>query len=286
MGKGPGEGRICYDALGSGGSFVAYGFVCTPILPIYPFNRMASRFFHPLLLLALFAFPLAPATATAQIASDRPGFGDGASTVGLQTFQAELGYAFQGNGFNSHNLGQLLLRYGATDYLELRGGVGSYVINEDPVDNGYAGTTVGAKARLFRSQTSTLSALATLGLPTGTGFFDSSDDRARQELKLAFDGALGTNLTLSINGGVRFFYTDDAAEEVLFIPTLSLAVSPNVSTYVGYAGFYDDGTNTNFVEGGITFFPNADTQLDLNTGLRMDENSDDFFVGVGLARRF
>jgi hypothetical protein len=230
------------------------------------------------------------APVAAQLSADRPGFGDGASTVAPRTFQAGLGYAFNGNGINSHELGQLLLRYGVTNRIEVRGGVGSYVVNESPVDDGYAGTSVGTKVRLFQNELTTLSGVATLGLPTGTGGFDSPDDRARQEVKLAFDGALGEDLTLSVNGGTRFFYAagtqDDRAVEWLFIPTLSFSVTETAGAYVGYAGVYDDGPNANWVEGGVTYLYNADTQLDINTGLRVDDNGDDFFLGIGVARRF
>jgi len=232
----------------------------------------------------------APTPAAAQISADRPGFGDGATTLDASTVQAGLGYAFNGNGRNSHELGQLLLRYGLTGRVEVRGGVGSYVLNEAPLDDGYAGTSVGTKVRLLRRELWTLSGVATLGLPTGTGGFDSPDDRARQELKLAFDGALGDDITLSVNGGTRFFYAagtqDDRAVEWLFIPTLSFSLTERTGAYVGYAGFYDDGPNANWVEGGVTYLYNTDTQLDINTGLRVDDNGDDFFLGIGVARRF
>ncbi len=229
-------------------------------------------------------------TAHAQISADRPGFGDGTTTVAPGTFQAGLGYAFNGNGVNNHELGQLLLRFGVTPGLELRGSVGSYVVNESPFDNGYAGSAVGTKVRLFQNDVSALSGVATLGLPTGTGVYDSVDDRARQELKLAFDGALGEDITLSINGGTSFYYAsgvqDDRAVEILFIPTLSFAMTETTGGYVGYAGFYDDGPNTNWVEGGVTFLTGTDTQLDLNTGLQIDDNGDRFFFGAGVAHRF
>lgn len=251
--------------------------------------RVSRRLLSAALLLLVLSASL-PLTGTAQIAPDRPGFGDGTTTVGPGTFQAELGYAFNGNGINSQELGQLLLRSGVTPALELRGAVGSYVVNESPFDNGYSGTGVGAKLRLIRTETSALSGVATLGLPTGTGAFDTPDDRARQTLKLAFDGALGEGLTLTVNGGTSFFYSagvqDDRAVEWLFIPTLSFGLTDDVGAYVGYAGFFDDGANRNFVEGGLTLLTNLDTQLDVNTGLRVDDNADGFFVGVGVARRF
>jgi len=240
-----------------------------------------------LLLLLSAAGPLA---TQAQISADRPGFGDGSATVAPGTLQAGLGYAVNGNGITSHELGQLLLRYGLLDGVELRGGVGSYVLNESPFDDGYSGTSVGAKLRLFQNDVSALSGVATLGLPTGTGAFDTPDDRARQEVKLAYDGALGEGLTLSVNGGASFFYDEgvqeDRAVEWLFIPTLSFGVTDDVGAYVGYAGFYTDGPNANWVEGGLTLLTTLDTQLDLNTGLRVDDTGDAFFVGFGVAHRF
>lgn len=231
-----------------------------------------------------------PYTTHAQIAADRPGFGDGAATAGPGIGQAELGYAFNGNGGNSHELGQLLLRYGITNALELRGAVNSYVIHESPVDNGYTGTGVGAKLRLLQTPTSALSAVATLELPTETGAFNLRDDRARQTLKLAFDGALGTGLMLSVNGGASFYYAagpqDDRAVEWLFVPTLSFGVTETTGAYVGYAGFYPDGPATNWVEGGLTFLQSTSTQFDVNAGLRGDDRSDAFFLGLGVAHRF
>lgn len=245
-----------------------------------PFSRLASA---ALALLLAATLSLAP-SASAQISADRPGFGDGTATVAPGTFQAGLGYAVNGNGVTSHELGQLFLRYGVTDALELRGGVGSYEVTDG--ENGYNGTGVGAKLRLFQNETSALSGVATLGLPTGTGAFDAVDDRARQTVKLAYDGALGDGLTLSVNGGASFFYTDDSAVEWLLIPTLSFGLTETTGAYVGYAGFYDDGLNANWVEGGLTLLATPDTQLDVNTGLRVDDNGDDVFVGLGVAHRF
>jgi hypothetical protein len=229
-----------------------------------------------------------PSSALAQISADRPGFGDGTATVAPGTFQAGLGYAVNGNGATRHELGQLFLRYGVTDALELRGGVGSYEVTDG--ENGYNGTGVGAKLRLFQNATSALSGVATLGLPTGTGAFDTVDDRARQTVKLAYDGALGEGLTLSVNGGASFFYAagtqEDRAVQWLLIPTLSFGLTETTGAYVGYAGFYDDGPSANWVEGGLTFLATPDTQLDVNTGLRVDDNGDDFFLGLGVAHRF
>lgn len=233
-------------------------------------------------------------TAHAQIAADRPGFGDGAATVAPGTAQLGLGYALdretgRAPGETIHEFGQVLLRAGVTPALEVRGGVGSLKATGE--GSGYEGLGLGAKLRFLRTPLTSLSGVATTTVPVGTGEFEPGDRRARQEVKLAFDGALGDGLTLSVNGGASFFYDeglqDDQDPEALFIPSLSFGLSETTGAYVGYAGFYGKQANRNWVEGGLTFTPNPYTQFDVNTGLRVDDNVDTgFFVGLGLATRF
>lgn len=233
----------------------------------------------------LFAVLLWPATADGQapISSDRPGFGDGASPVAAGTFQVELGGAAANDDFGANaEIGQLLLRYGVADVFELRGGVGSVAL--DAPDTEYTGTSVGGKLRLLQSSLSTLSVVSTWSMPTGTGVFDA--ENVAQTLKLAYDGALGEDLGISVNAGASLPYADDAKLSYLFIPTLSFGITDRVGGYVGYAGFYTDGLNTNYVEAGVTLLSTPSTQLDVNTGLQLDENRDAFFLGLGLAHRF
>ncbi len=226
---------------------------------------------------------LAPSSATGQISADRPGFGDGPATVAPGTVQAELGAAAANDDFGTNaELGQLLLRYGVADFLELRGGVGSFAL--DAPDTEYTGTSVGGKLRLAQSSLSALSVVSTWALPTGSGAFES--ERVSQTLALAFDGALGEGLGLSANAGTSIPYGGDADPSYLFIPTLSFDVTDRVGGYVGYAGFYSTGLNTNYVEAGLTLLSSPNTQLDVNTGLQVDENRSAFFAGLGLAHRF
>lgn len=239
------------------------------------------------LLLALLVSVGAAPPAAAQISADRPGFGDGTATVAPGRVQASLGYAFDSEGDDLHEFGQLLVRTGLTDRIELRGGLGSYEVTQD--QNGYSGTDLGIKGRLVQAGASTLSAVATTTLPFGTGRNDTPDDRVRQELKLAYDRALGGVATLSINAGASFFYAggtqNDRAVEGLFIPTLSAGLTETTSVYAGYAGFYDADTDRHWIEGGLTVLANEDTQFDVNGGLRVDAATP-FFVGFGLAREF
>lgn len=272
-----------------------------------------SRITRAVFAVAMLALLIAPA-AQAQISSDRPGFSNSAATVSQGTFQAELGYDLTQNTtgaetFSTHSLGLLLLRYGVTDGLELRANVGSIGFAEQPnplnageteFESGYfgagldgrqSGPSVEVKARLFQSATTTVSAFSQTSIPMLMGGpFETADDRARQTLALLLDGALGENLSLTVNGGASFFWSagdqEDRTVSALFIPTLSFSVNEQVGAYVGYFGEYNEFANTNFVEGGFTFLANDDTQLDLNFGYRIDDNADGYFLGVGLAQRF
>ena len=243
-----------------------------------PSTRIALALFLPFAV-----FLMAPASAVGQISADRPGFGDGPATVAPGTVQAEVGATAANDDFGPNaELGQLLLRYGVADVLELRGGVGSVAL--DAPDTEYTGTSVGGKLRLAQSSLSALSVVSTWALPTGSGAFEN--ERVSQTLALAFNGALGEGLGLSANAGTSVPYGGDADPSYLFIPTLSFGITDRVGGYVGYAGFYATGLNRNYVEAGLTLLSSPNTQLDVNTGLQVDENRSAFFAGLGLAHRF
>ena len=272
-----------------------------------------SRISRVAFAVAMLALLVAPA-AQAQISSDRPGFSNSAATVSQGTFQAELGYDLTQNTtgpetFSTHSLGLLLLRYGVTDGVELRANVGSIGFVEQPdfsnageteLESGYLGTgldglTAGpsleVKGRFFQSETVTLSGFSQTSFPSlMSGPFETPDDRARQTLALLVDGALGENLSLTVNGGASFFWSggdqDDRTFAALFIPTLNFSINEQVGAYVGYFGQYWEFPNTNFVEGGFTYLLSDDTQIDINGGYRIDDNADGYFLGLGLSQRF
>mgnify|MGYP006276160181 FL=1 len=266
-----------------------------------------------LLLVITMAAPSSMAQmADEPLSSDRPGFSNAAATVQQGVVQAELGYSFLNTADQfgdesaiDHNLGQLLLRYGVTDAVELRANIGSYQFVEvregplsDPLstepettfEDGYFGPAVEAKARIFRNATTTVSAFSSTLIPVQTGVYDSqTDQRAVQTLALLLDGQLGTGVSLTLNGGAQFFWDggvqDDRNVSALFIPTLNFSINDALGAYVGYYGVYNDSANTNFVEGGLTYLASSNTQVDLNTGYRVDDNLDQFFVGIGLSQR-
>jgi len=69
-----------------------------------------------------------------------------------------------------------------------------------------------------------------------------------------------------------------------FLPSLALPTSKPVGVFLGYAGFFAESQNQHFLEGGLTWVPTPDLQLDANGGV--DPDSGGYFVGIGLATRW
>ncbi len=223
----------------------------------------------------------------AQIVADRPGFADGSATVAPGTLQGKGGYALnRAGGANAHEIGQVLLRTGVTDRLEVRGGVGSYVVTEG--ETGYSGASLGAKLSVLETPKAALGGVATTTLPIGTTL--GAADRARQTVKLVFDAALTDRLAIGVNSGASFFYSagsqDERDPEGLFLAALGGSLTASVDAFVGYGGFYGKNDNRSWVEGGVTVLATPDTQLDVNGGVRVDGNVDStVFLGLGIAQR-
>ncbi len=62
-----------------------------------------------------------------------------------------------------------------------------------------------------------------------------------------------------------------------------------LSAYAGYGGFLSgdpEATEAHYLKGGFTYLLNFSLQLDLNGGVRLDDESDETFLGFGLAQRF
>ncbi len=247
---------------------------------------MVSRLCYGLLLCVLGSASLSVQTVAQSVEADRPSLSERAASLTQSTLQVEAGVAYAEGTLSTFEFGQLLVRYGFADGLELRAGINSLALTESAGEDGYTGTNVGVKVGLLCSTNPScpfrLSMLADAALPTGTGSFEAPDNRVRQTLLLAAESMLGSGLALDTNAGVRFFYTDTTQEEWTLTSALRLSLTPGVEPYVGYAGFFPDGDTRNYVETGLLFQSSQTLQFDLNAGLRVDEDANEGFVGGGV----
>ncbi len=237
------------------------------------------------LMAAITLVPVAEAQET--IASDRPGLASGSYVLDAGTIQVEGGIAYANAGpLDLFSVGQLLIRVGVPQ-IELQALVNSLVFASanGASDEGLQDIGVGAKVRLYRSSELPLSvsALATLSLPTGADFL-TSDEVVPSAILLA-DYGVNERWTVSANLGYTLGIDQlDDVFAVILTPSVSLPVEANAGAYFGYAGFYSSSDPQHFAEGGLTLLPRPDLQLDFNGGV--DVNTGDFFIGAGVATRW
>jgi hypothetical protein len=232
------------------------------------------------------------------IATDRPGFGDGALLVPHRTVQVEAGYAYAQTGdVDQHRIGQVLARYGLFPNLELRVQLNSYVVQRSPDaaagDEGVADVSgvedarLGVKVGLLR-ETAPLTLLVTTSIPSGATEFTADDPQP--EIKLAGDVPLTPQVAFSYNAGYLLTLGEGDFDQATLTASLGapLPAVEGASVYVGYGGFFanDFEADTHYLEGGVTYRLGDVIQFDVNAGLGFNGVSPDYFIGVGIARRF
>lgn len=233
-------------------------------------------------------FLVLPLQAQDSFSPDRPGIGNGSYTVNPGSVYLEGGVEFFNTEFSeTYSFGQVLVRTGLSENLELRGALNSFVVLDGfTTQTGIQDFGLGLKAEVYESEAEDLriSALGEVSLPTGSDAFGS--DEAQPTLGLIADIGLNPDWGLSTNLAHSFLF-DDLEGTTLFTLTPSYAIpsSEDKAMYFGYAGFYPSaGSVQHFAELGFTMLPAEAFQLDLNTGIELD--SGNFFIGAGLAGRF
>ena len=192
-----------------------------------------------------------------------------------------------GTAVDSYSIGQLLVRVGVSGVeLELFGN--SYLVTRSETTpaldaEGFADVGVGLKVPLARNvgDRMNLSLQGVLTAPSGSDAF--SNDEWIAALNALADIGLSDRAGLSVNVGIAEGAAG-ASETFSVIVTPGLSLADGVGAYAGWAGFFAEGADVNFGEGGLTFLVNDDVQLDVNGGWALD--ADDWFFGVGAAFRW
>lgn len=231
------------------------------------------------------------------IVTDRPDFTESTETVPAGMVQAEGGWTFARRGAErERSIGELLVRVGAGRRTELRLDLGSYAVTSAGSESvrGLEDVGIGAKVRLLEgadrpgSARPALSLLAGTTLPTGARAV--RENAMQPEAKLAAGWALADRLSLGVNvnyawaseSGRRFGQTAASA-------SLGYELSTRVGGYVegfAFAPRSRGGPTTGYVNGGLTYQLYDALQLDARGGVRAGAAAGDYFVGIGLARRW
>ena len=249
------------------------------------------------LLLTILGSVVLPFDALAQEAGSPPMVTDRPVAVGV--FQLESGYTFDKvDDVKIHSLGEILLRVGVADILELRFGINSYqwARGQAGINHGLQDSTVGLKLRLLDNEGKTglgspqVAVLASTSVPTGSSLMSQNKIEPEMRLSVSWDLserlALGTNFSYSYTNEVA---VDTRSHEAGATLSLGIALTDSWGAYAEYFGAYTmvrDGPREDYVNGGVTFLVERDFQLDARIGYGLNGLEDDFFVGFGSAVRW
>ena len=220
------------------------------------------------------------------LSTDRPNFTGSVTTLPRGRVQVEAGYTFTDDaGVNVHTFGEVWLRVGLADYVELLVGLNSFAWTDGPnATSGLEDTAVGVKVELpVRAVNAALSMVTSV--PTGK----VGESKAQPEMRLTLARELGAGASLASNlnigwpvqGGERF--TRFAGSF-----TAGFSMTPRLGAYVEYyilapAGLRAD--DAGFANAGFTFLLSSDVQLDARLGSGVHGPTPNLFFGVGVAVR-
>lgn len=249
----------------------------------------------PIVLATILLFFASTTHAQDAISTDRPSFGAGSAIVSPGRFQVESGYTLtHTETADVHTIGEVLVRVGVVERLELYLGLNSFSIVDGPSGSldGVEDATAGVKIRLHEPPLAapvgapTVSALVTSRLPTGADAIGESELQPEGRLLVDWsfeDFGVGANLGVGFpsSGGDHF-------AQLFASVAASTALSDAVSGYVEYYTLQpaaEGASNAGFLNAGLALLTSNNVQLDGRFGVGLNGTDTDYFVGVGLAFR-
>lgn len=224
-------------------------------------------------------------TMAEDLVTDRPDFTESALTVSPRVLQIEGGYTLENS---SQTVGEVLLRYGVTDKMELRFEFPSYTITSD--QKGFSDSSVGFKYSLLKAtETEKLkpetAIILLTSLPTGSPEFKEADLQLTAKVCLGWEiwSLGGTSMNLNYgylgSGEGRFGQWAGSVSQ-------GIEINDQWGAYLEYYGFFPsvkNGDPQHTVNTGLTYLFSSDVQADIRMGQSL--GTSDWFVGVGMATR-
>jgi Putative MetA-pathway of phenol degradation len=221
------------------------------------------------------------------IVADRPGFGESASAVGRGRVQIEAGAAWTRlqPGAETLDLPQTLARIGVANALEVRIVAPDWVRlrSGGSAISGWTDMTVGLKGHLAAGG-SDFSLRGTAYLPTGGP--GQSEDRVDPEVAAAWSRSFSPAWSLGATVNVHRFRL---VHQTFTSPSVSLGrgLGKHLATFLEYGANLASGVQpAQKLDNGYTWILHGRTQLDVSIGVALSAIAPDFFVGMGVCRRF
>ncbi|XZE54325.1 transporter [Planctomycetaceae bacterium SH139] len=245
-----------------------------------------------------------------RIETERHDFTQSATTVGRGITQVEAGYSFFFKETGSeretaHTLPETLIRIGLSEDIEMRFRLNhTWVFVEDKQDRiGAEDMRFSLKLQMTRECDHSLlptSAVELRGLaPTGGEAFTTN--RVEFSVDYIYQWTLYEHITLagSTGFGTRGFgefgiLPDEPTQENFNVLSQSVALGLELSDkntlYAEWYGLFSDGLEDEFtvsvVNAGLDHYVTDDLVLDFRLGVGLNQDSDDFFTGIGGGFRF
>ena len=229
--------------------------------------------------------------------SDRPGFGTGTDTVAVGRFQVEAGLsATRRGGTRGYSFGEPTIRTGLGRSTELILDLPTYSRTRASggTTSGRGDGSLGFKHQFrddspeFGLRKPAIAILGAVNVPLGSRGLRGGG--VQPTVNLLLHNRLAPRVALTTN--LNYSYLKDASRyhEVAAVASLDFTLSKRAGTFIEAYGILPSGArrNTRFVDGGLTYLLNNDTQIDASVGLGLgnDVGGPDFFYGFGVAHRF
>lgn len=225
------------------------------------------------------------------ISSDRPGIGDGTSTLQRSQFQLETGVelmrrqAGKVNVFSQTTLPIALLRFGVSDRVELRF-IQSYFFTDLPKmtgdfsKSGFSNTSIGSKVKLTENAENGVQTAALLEVVIPTGTEDMTYDGFLISLRYlhSWDFSERGNLNSNIGG----FWAEENGVSLTYSFAVGYAINDRWAVFIEpFGDFYEFEDFNISIDGGLTYLLNSKMQMDVSVGTGI--NSDYYFIGLGFS---
>jgi hypothetical protein len=239
-----------------------------------------------------------------EIETDRDSFTPATTTVGRSRWVIESAYTFLDNRRvpETHSFPELVMRYGVTDWLELRmganyevGGAGNPVsanVPDDPEDEPgleeEATVSYGLKAALTNQNGWVPQSVVIL-----QAFTPTSGKSTDTHLALTYAG--GWTLPNGWVWDTAFRYATGSAEEDRFnvwcpSTVIKIPLGERWKVHLEYFGIFSQGrakeTTQHFISPGAHYLITSDWEVGARFGWGLNDQSPNFFVNVGGGYRF
>lgn len=250
------------------------------------------------------SFSGGPAGRDEPLIADRPDFVEASVPVGLGVLQMEIGYTYSydndgAGSVRSHSYPEALFRYGIwKEWFELRfafnlseeesvsGGASSWARGSEDI---YLGAKLGLTPQEGALPETAM--LINLYVPSGSPSLSSGEVLPGLTYIYAWELDNGWGLAGQTQGNRAIDEgTGNPYLEFSQAFTVGTMLTDRVGYYAEWFCLVPDGADTapveHYIDSGFTYSVNNDLQLDFRIGIGLNEDSDDYFVGTGIVKRW